>query len=66
MDWKECVQRMIDYIEGHLREDLTLNAIAAQVGYSQFYCSKAFRREVGICLKDYLRLRRITQAALEL
>ena len=43
MDWKECVQRMIDYIEGHLREDLTLNAIAAQVGYSQFYCSKAAR-----------------------
>lgn len=66
LDWKECVQRMINYIEEHLREDLTLNVIAAQVGYSQFYCSKAFRKETGICLKDYIRLRRISQAALEL
>jgi AraC family transcriptional regulator len=66
VDWKECVQKMIDYIERHLTEELTLNDIASQVGYSSFYCSKAFRSQVGICMKDYIRLRRISAAALEL
>jgi AraC-like DNA-binding protein len=66
MDWKECVQKMIDYIESHLTEELALDDIAAKVGYSSFYCSKAFRGQVGICMKDYIRLRRISAAALEL
>jgi AraC-like DNA-binding protein len=66
LDWKECVQKIIDYIERHLTEELTLGDIASQVGYSSFYCSKAFRGQVGICMKDYIRLRRISAAALEL
>lgn len=66
MDWKECVQKMIDYIENNLTEDLTLYGISACTGYSHFYCSKAFHREVGICLKDYIRLRRVSSAALEI
>lgn len=64
--WKECVQKMIDYIERHLREDLTLNNVSSHIGYSPFYCSKAFHKQVGICMKDYIRLRRISSAALEL
>ena len=66
MDWRECVQGMIDYIESHLNEDMTLGDISAHVGYSPFYCSKAFHGQAGICLKDYIRLRRISLAALEL
>lgn len=66
MNWNECVQKMIDYIESRLTEELTLNDVAAEVGYSPFYCSKAFRAQVGRCMKDYIRLRRISSAALEL
>lgn len=57
---------MIDFIESHLTDELALNDIAARVGYSPYYCSKAFRGQVGICMKDYIRLRRISGAALEL
>lgn len=66
MDWRECVQGMIDYVESHLKEDLTLGDISAHVGYSPFYCSKAFHGQAGICLKDYIRLRRLSLAVLEL
>ena len=66
LDWKECVQQMIDFVEGNLRGELSLRSIADQVGYSPFYCSKAFRMQMGLCLKDYIRLRRISASALEL
>lgn len=66
MDWRECVQTMASYIENHLNEDLSLKDIAAQVGYSPFYCSKAFRGKTGFCLKDYIRKRRLALAATEL
>lgn len=66
LEWRVCVQKMVDHIENHLTEDLTLNEISARVRYSPFYCSKAFRGQMGICMKDYIRLRRISAAALEL
>ncbi|MDP4092809.1 MAG: AraC family transcriptional regulator [Bacillota bacterium] len=66
MDWKECVQKMIDYIENNLKEDLTLSEVSMNIGYSQFYCSKAFHAQAGICMKDYIRMRRISSAALQI
>lgn len=66
MEWKECVQKMIDYIEINLKENIALTDVALHVGYSQFYCSKSFSREVGICMKNYIRLRKMSAAALEL
>jgi AraC-like DNA-binding protein/predicted transcriptional regulator YdeE len=57
---------MINYIESNLSEELSLEAIAEQAGYSPFYCSRAFQREARIRLKDYIRLRRLTLAALDL
>lgn len=66
MEWKVCVQKMIDYIEKHLKEDILLEDVAAQVGYSKFYCSKAFHIEAGMSMKEFIRLRRISAAALQL
>ncbi len=66
MDWKDTVQKMIDHIESRLRQEGSVQEVARSVGYSPFYCSRAFSAVMGITLKDYSRLRRISSAAVEL
>ena len=63
MDLNECVQDMINYIEDNLDKEITLDNVANHVYYSPFYCSRAFSSRAGVRLKDYLRLRRISEAA---
>ena len=57
------IQAAIDYIEMNLCEELTLDEISKTVGFSKFYFHRAFQREVGISLYDYIRKRRLAGAA---
>lgn len=61
----ESVQRMIDWVEKHLTEDLTLLQMSRQVGYSPWYCSSLFHQFCGCTLKSYVARRRLAQAAVE-
>ncbi len=65
-EWTEAVQRMLDYIEEHLTEDLTLLQLSRRVGYSPCYCSSQFHRVMGQTLKKYIAGRRLAAATLEL
>ncbi|MDO3411529.1 AraC family transcriptional regulator [Saccharibacillus sp. CPCC 101409] len=65
-DWNERVQEMIDWIERHIEEPSSLANMSAQLGYSPYYCTRHFHRLTGTTLRDYIRLRRISLAALEL
>lgn len=62
----ELVQRTLDTIETHLAEDIALEALAQEAGMSFWYFLRVFRATVGETLKDYIRRRRLTQAALTL
>lgn len=62
----EAVQRMQDYIEGHLGEPVTLHALAAAAGYSPWHAARLFREYVGIAPLEYLRARRLSRAAMSL
>lgn len=46
-EWNYEVQKMIDFIEEHITENLTLDSIAQALHYSKFYCSRQFRLVVG-------------------
>lgn len=65
-EWKEAVQRMIDWLEENLTEQPTLLELSRQVGYSPYYCSTQFHRIVGRTLKNYIAGRRLARAALEI
>lgn len=56
------IQRCCDYIELHLESDLALKTIAEEVGYTEYYLSRKFKKEVGINLHDYIRFARIERA----
>jgi AraC family transcriptional regulator len=60
------VQRIIDYVEDHLQDDLDLDSLAAQANYSLWHFQKIFSAVVGDGLKEYIRSRKLTAALREL
>ncbi|MDF2724693.1 MAG: hypothetical protein K0Q59_4368 [Paenibacillus sp.] len=56
-------QRVRHLIEGHLKEELSLPAIAEELGFHPAYLSKAFKVETGSTLSDYLLGRRMEHAS---
>lgn len=60
------MERCIEYIERHIDEELTPEAIAAQEGYSLFHFARVFSLCSGMSLMEYVRRRRLSLAAQEL
>ena len=60
------LNRVIDYIEGHLCDDLTLESIAAYAGVADYHFRKIFYYVSGMTLSEYIRNRRLAQANAQL
>lgn len=58
--------KAMDYIESHLLDAFDLNSVAAEAGYSLYHFHRVFKSIVKDSLKDYIRKRRITEAAKDL
>ena len=58
------VQACCEYISIHLEDKLALEQLAQQVGYTEYYLSKKFKREVGLTPSEYIRNARLKRAAL--
>lgn len=52
-----------DYIMIHLEEEITITDLAQHVGYSDYYCSKKFKKETGMTPAEYMRRKRLEAAA---
>jgi AraC family transcriptional regulator len=57
------LRRMIDYIEAHLSEDLSLLTLAAEAGMSPARFARGFRQAMGHSVHQYLLKRRLEWAA---
>lgn len=66
MNYSESVTRAIAYIEKHLLEGLTLDEVAAIVGYSPYHFHRIFQSVTHSSVMDYVRRRRLTHAARDL
>ncbi|MCB7060146.1 AraC family transcriptional regulator, partial [Eggerthella lenta] len=53
----------LDYIEGHLKEELNLEQIAEHAGYSRFHLNRMIMEETGCTIYKYVQERRLTLAA---
>lgn len=63
MDYVECIQRTLDYIEENLDTQMTLETLAELACFSPFHYHRVFQTMVGESVMDYIRKRRLTYAA---
>jgi len=60
------IRRCRDYIELHAEQELKLSILAKQVGYSEYYLSRKFKREMGVSISTYIKYVRVERSKLML
>jgi AraC-like DNA-binding protein len=63
MEQKLLVQEAIDWVDGHLEDEVSLDKISRHIGYSKYHMSHLFKTYTGSTLRRYLILRRLSKAA---
>lgn len=63
MDYFINIQRCIDYIEENLDHDLDVDAAIHQAHMSKFHFYRLFKAVVGITIHDYIKRRKLSEAA---
>lgn len=66
MEWLNNLNKAIEYIESHLDQELSYEEAARIACCSTYYFQRMFTYVAGITLADYVKKRRMTQAAFEL
>ena len=66
MRWTECIGEAINYIEGNITQELTIEGIAKRALISPFYFQKGFTMLCGFTVSEYIRCRRLALAGSEL
>ena len=66
MKWLEKLSNAIEYIENNLDKDISIDAAAQIACCSTYYFQRVFTYVAGISLSEYIRRRRMSQAAFEL
>lgn len=61
-----AVNRMQEYIEAHLDEEITLAQLATVSLYSPWYSYRLFREHTGLTVSDYIRRLRLSRSAMRL
>ena len=66
MDYREHIEKAIDYIEENLQCEINLTDCARVSGYSSYHFLRIFRDVVGLTPADYIRKRRISEISKEI
>ncbi|WP_281883376.1 GyrI-like domain-containing protein [Paenibacillus sp. YYML68] len=66
MNEMQSVARAIAYIESHLTDEMTVEQVAAEAGYSPFHFHRIFTAVTRSSVSEYIRGRRLTYAAYDL
>jgi len=61
-----AVEKMQEYIEEHIGEEITLKQLSVSAGYSSWHAARIFKEITGKTPFDYIRSMRLTKAALKL
>lgn len=59
----KTIENMVEWVEKNIENEPTLERMAADMGYSKFYCSAKFHEHVGISYKEYVLKRKLALAA---
>lgn len=65
-DMKQAIVACIDFMEEHLTDNITLDALSAHTGTSKYHLHRVFKALTGETLIDYMNARRLTRSINEL
>lgn len=63
-NYTPVVRFMCTYIEKHIFETISLNAIAEELGYETYYLTTLFKKDTGKTIKNYILEQKVIQAKL--
>ncbi|TQK53784.1 AraC family transcriptional regulator [Brevibacillus sp. AG162] len=63
MDTYKRIQDAIDYVEEHLQEEMNISEIASRAHFSAFHFQRLFQAISGFSVQEYIRKRRLSEAA---
>jgi len=66
MEWLTAIRGAVSYMEDHLTDEVSLDDVARAVHLSPFFLQRGFSQMTGYGIGEYLRNRRLCQAALDL
>ncbi len=66
MDYTENINRTKTYIENNLTEELSVDKIAYDMGYSTYHFCRIFKAYTGVSLMKYVREKRLERAKTEI
>ncbi|MFB2938907.1 helix-turn-helix domain-containing protein [Aerosakkonemataceae cyanobacterium BLCC-F154] len=59
---KQQLRKVIDYIDAHLTQDISLDAIANYLGMSRYHFSRLFKQSTGLSPHQYVIQQRVERA----
>ena len=63
MNYIEPVQKILDYVEKNIGEEIRLQNLADMVYISPYHLSRIFKGMIGVTLQEYIRRRRLSESA---
>lgn len=63
---QNLMERLLTYIQTHLEENLSLDALASEFFVSKYYISHLFKAEMGVSLHQYVLKKRLDQVRVSL
>ncbi|GHU65541.1 AraC family transcriptional regulator [Spirochaetia bacterium] len=68
-EWRRLIQIVVDEIDERIKchddDALTLQSLSKKLGYSEFHTTRKFKEISGMLLGDYIRLRKLAFALIE-
>jgi AraC-like DNA-binding protein len=58
----ERIQALLEYLNGNLQKNITLDDLARRFHISKNHLNVVFRREMGTTVKQYIRIKRLVHA----
>lgn len=66
MDYTRALEQAVMYIENHLLEDIRVEDVARNTGYSYYHLTRQFSAMLGESVGSYIKKRRLADAAKQL
>lgn len=66
MNYREDIEKSIQFIEYHIKENITIEEVAGHAGYSLYHFCRVFSLCKGVSVMEYIRGRKLSLAAAEL